>query len=351
MFETGWGAATGGVSLAVALPYWLDREPTEAMKVARAAEEWGYDELWIGEMATFDAFTLAGAIARETTRIKLVVGPLPVTLRDPVSLAMASSSIAELGGRPTDLVLGASSPTVLSEWHGVDKPASLQAFDDALTALRKILRGDRTDYSFASIRSSGFKLRLAEHSPTRLGMAAFGPKMIELAAERADRVVVAHVTPDQTAKVRRLIDDHATRLGRSSPPTLSVWMAAALNDDQVAQVMRGLVTYVGQRGYSDMFEEAGFAALVDLARFGASPKNVLNAMPVQMAAAVAGIGTPDHVLERIRQHAASGANQVCLVPATAGDETGSAVLRAIRSASQLLRNGTISEPDTRTPKP
>ncbi|WP_420451407.1 LLM class F420-dependent oxidoreductase [Ilumatobacter sp.] len=319
---------TTETSLAVALPYWLDRDPNEAMEVARAADACGFEELWIGEMATFDAFALAGAIARETSRIGLVIGPLPVTLRDPVALAMGSTSVSEIGGRPSALALGASSPTVLSAWHGVETAASLQAFDDTVTALRQILSGERTRYDLANVRSEGFRLRLGLGSPVSLGMAAFGPRMVDLAAEIADRVVLAHTTPAQIAVVRERIDRRAAELGRESP-SLSVWMAAAHDEAQVAQVMRGLVAYIGQPGYRTMFTNAGFGDFVEYARSGVGPKQVLAAMPIELADAVAGIGTAEQIMGRVRACGDAGADQVCIVPATAGDDTAAEVLSSL----------------------
>ena len=37
------------------LGLWQDRDPLEALETARIADELGYPELWVGEMATFDA--------------------------------------------------------------------------------------------------------------------------------------------------------------------------------------------------------------------------------------------------------------------------------------------------------
>src|SRR4051794_26779227 len=91
------------VELAVTLPYWLDRPAAEAMAVAANSQRAGIDELWVGEMATFEAFALAGALAATTTIARLVVGPLPVVLRDPVLLAMGVASVGEVGGRPAHL--------------------------------------------------------------------------------------------------------------------------------------------------------------------------------------------------------------------------------------------------------
>ena len=54
--------------LEVALPFWLDRPDDEAMDVALAASEPGFDALWIGEMATYDAFALATAVGPARAR-------------------------------------------------------------------------------------------------------------------------------------------------------------------------------------------------------------------------------------------------------------------------------------------
>ena len=43
------------MTIGVVLPYWPDRPAGEALEVATVADELGYDELWVGEMATYDA--------------------------------------------------------------------------------------------------------------------------------------------------------------------------------------------------------------------------------------------------------------------------------------------------------
>ena len=64
-------------SVGVVTPFWLD-PPAEALDVAVAADEAGFGTLWIGEMATFDAFGLAVAVGMRTSAISLRVGPLAV---------------------------------------------------------------------------------------------------------------------------------------------------------------------------------------------------------------------------------------------------------------------------------
>ena len=58
----------------VALPFWLDRPDEEALDVALAAREAHFDTLWIGEMATYDAFALATAVGHRAPGMRLKIG-------------------------------------------------------------------------------------------------------------------------------------------------------------------------------------------------------------------------------------------------------------------------------------
>ena len=80
------------MKLSVVTPLWQDRPPAENMEVARNADQLGYSELWIGEMATYDAFSFATAAGLNTQQIGLTVGPLAVSVRTPMTMADQDSS-------------------------------------------------------------------------------------------------------------------------------------------------------------------------------------------------------------------------------------------------------------------
>ena len=61
--------------IGVVTPFWLDRPNTEAVGIAIEAERNGFGTLWLGEMATYDAFSLATAVGLRTERIGLRIGP------------------------------------------------------------------------------------------------------------------------------------------------------------------------------------------------------------------------------------------------------------------------------------
>jgi probable F420-dependent oxidoreductase len=316
---------------AVTLPFWLDRPAAEAIEIARSADQLGYVELWVGEMATFDAFALAGAIARETTRITLVVGPLAVAVRDPASLALGVSSVAELAGRPAHLALGASNPLIVEGWHGRPWQPIVRRMRETVAALRPAFAGERVQFRGEEVRCEGFRLH-GELHPTELTIAAFGPQMIRAAAELADRVVLNLVSPAQVAAIREDLERAAGGAGRAAPP-LTVWVPAALEPGAATmrQLAAQLAAYVGAPGYGEMFAAGGFDAVVALARSGAGRREVADRIPAELVEMVCVLGDAGAIRSGLDAYEAAGAETVSLAPATAEDPGGHRTLAVVKS--------------------
>ncbi len=200
----------------VALPFWLDRPDHEATDVALAAADTGFAALWIGEMATYDAFALATSIGLRTPNMTLKVGPLAVGVRGPVGLALGVSSVASLTGCRVDLALGASSPAIVAGWHGRPWAHHVPVMRETIECLRSIFTGARVEYSGRHVNSRGFRLRGAAPD-TRIALGAFGPGMIRLAAQHADEVVLNLASPFRVGRVRAAIDSAAAAAGRAAP--------------------------------------------------------------------------------------------------------------------------------------
>ncbi|CKZ55809.1 integral membrane protein [Mycobacterium tuberculosis] len=200
----------------VALPFWLDRPDHEATDVALAAADTGFAALWIGEMATYDAFALATSIGLRTPNMTLKVGPLAVGVRGPVGLALGVSSVASLTGCRVDLALGASSPAIVAGWHGRPWAHHVPVMRETIECLRSIFTGARVESSGRHVNSRGFRLRGAAPD-TRIALGAFGPGMIRLAAQHADEVVLNLASPFRVGRVRAAIDSAAAAAGRAAP--------------------------------------------------------------------------------------------------------------------------------------
>jgi probable F420-dependent oxidoreductase len=325
------------------MPFWLDRPDEEAVEIALAAEQSGIETIWIGELASFDAFALATAIGLRTRRARLKIGPLAVGVRSPVAIALGVASVATLISRPVDVALGASSPTIVTGWH--DRPWTELAtrMEETLPALRAILDGQRADIEGRHVRAHGFKLRRAQPDAS-ISVAAFGPAMTRVAARHADEVVLNLVTPEHVAKVRTRIDQEAAAAGRRGRPRLAVWVPVALDPGEagLAQLAGQLAAYIGAPGYGEMFAELGYGALVDRARAGGTRRpDLAGAIPVDLIAQVAAVGSTLEIATRIAAYRRAGADHVAVAPSTAEDPAGRSIVEVLtrRAGLEPARDG------------
>lgn len=308
----------------VVLPFWLDRPDLEATQIAQAASENGFDALWIGEMATFDAFALATAIGLRAPELILKIGPLAVGVRGPVTLALGVSTVASLTGNRVDLALGASSPAIVAGWHNRQWARHVAVMRETIECLRPMLAGTRVDYTGRHVASHGFRLR-SPSPDTRIALGAFGPGMIDLAARRADELVLNLASPARVAEVK------AALRKSGADPRLTVWVPVALEPgvDAHAQLAGQLAVYLAPPGYGEMFSALGFDDLVQKARSGATRRELAAAIPVELLDAVSAMGSADRIAAQLRAYRDAGADCVAVVPATAEDPGARATLTAL----------------------
>ena len=313
------------------LGFWQDREPLEALETAEFADALGYPMLWIGEMATFDAFALASAITARTESIPLTVGPLAVGVRDPVALAMGVATVAAIARRPVHLAIGASSPVVVDRWHGRPWRRTATQIRETAQALRPLLAGERAELDGELVRTHGYRLRLPAPE-TSLTIAAFGDHAVRVAARFADRMVINLCTPALAARLRKRLDTFAAEEGVEAPP-LAAWIPACLDpgEEAIAQLNRGAVAYLAAPGYGEMFAAAGFGGLVDAARAGAPPRELLSEVPPELCRAIGLVGDQAEVRARAEEYRSAGVDEIAIVPATAGDPGGRRTLEALAS--------------------
>jgi alkanesulfonate monooxygenase SsuD/methylene tetrahydromethanopterin reductase-like flavin-dependent oxidoreductase (luciferase family) len=293
------GAAGGGPVLSVSLGLWQDRPAAEVVRTAQVADALGYGEIWIGEMATFDAFALGAVVAERTARAALTIGPLAVAVRDPVMIAMGAGSLTELTGRTVNVALGSSSPVVVQQWHGRRQERTALALAESAAAVRILLAGGKADVAGEIISTRGYRLR-TKAPDTPLTVAAFGRGAVRVAARQADRMVINLVTP------------------------VAAWVSAAVGASGVSagieQLRRGLVAYLSAPGYGEMFAEAGFGDVVRFARTRPHPGELLAAIPAEIVGHVSLVGEVASVRARLAEYAAAGVDEIALVPGSCDDD-------------------------------
>jgi probable F420-dependent oxidoreductase len=254
------------VRLEVSLGLWQDRQAAEVIDTAVLADSLGFPRVWIGEMATWDAFALGTHLGPRLRHAGLVLGPFAVAVRDPAMIAMGAASVAALTGRPVSVALGTSSPVVVEGWHGRDRARSGVALDESARAVRILLDGGKAEVDGQVVRTTGYRLRL-DPPRSELVIAAFGPRAIAAAARHADRMVLNLLDPEAVHTLVSLLRLKSATLGRPCP-RVAVWTCCAIDpgDAALEQLRRGVVGYLAAPGYADMFRRAGFGDLVDYAR-------------------------------------------------------------------------------------
>ena len=303
--------------------------PEEEMRTAVVADRLGYRDLWVGEGFVWDAFALATAAGLATEQIALTVGPIPVSVRDPASIAGAAASTAALVRRPVGVALGTSSVRVVERMHGRSRRRAVTTMAESAQALRALYTGEVADYQGEMVSSHGYRLRL-DPPGGPITLAAFGDRAIAVAAEHADRMVLDLVSPELTTGYRGKLDAAAARLGRPAP-RLAAWIPAAVDPTPEArtQVLRSIVGYLEVAGYGEMFVAAGLGEAVEMAHAGAAREELLAAIPPEAADRLGLVGDLGAVRDRLDAYAAAGLDEVVLVPATAGDPGGERTLTAL----------------------
>jgi probable F420-dependent oxidoreductase len=316
--------------LEVSLGLWQDRPAAEVIDTALLADRLQYRSVWIGEMATWDAFALGAHLAGQFQHSSLVLGPFAVAVRDPAMIAIGVASVAALARRPVSVALGTSSTTVVENWHGRSRRRSGAMLAESAQALRQLLDGEKVNFDGEVIRSWGYRLRLPAPS-SELVIAAFGDQALNAAAAFADRLVLNLVDPSSVADLTSKIQTAADATSRPRP-RVAVWMTCAVNPSAagVEQVRRGVTGYLSAPGYSEMFRRAGFGDVVDFALTRPHPSDLLSRIPVELVRVTGLLGDESQIANRIQEYIDAGADDIVIVPsATDDDPAGEGTLRAM----------------------
>jgi len=192
--------------------------PSEFTGVERAlwAEEQGFDSLWIPDGAgKMHSLTLAGGLAAKTSSIRIGIGVVPVYTHTPAVLASAALTLSHLAPGRVVLGIGASSHTMIESWHGLPFEKPLTRVRETAQVLRRMLDGERVDYAGKTLSTKGFKLMPTPNEHIPIYLAALRPKMLELAGEIGDGVIL-HLAPLRALpKMLEHVARGAERSGRS----------------------------------------------------------------------------------------------------------------------------------------
>jgi probable F420-dependent oxidoreductase len=257
----------------------LQRLPAaEAGTAIRAFEGLGFPAVWMPEsLGSKEVFAHAGLLLSASERAIVAPGIASIYARDPMAMANGAKALAE--AYPGRFVLGigvSHAPSVAMRGGSYGKP--VQTMRDYLDGM------DAAQYAGPE-----------PSEPVPLVLAALGPRMLELAAERADGAHPYFVPVEHTPVARRAIGPE---------PCLAVEQTAVLSTDagEARRIGRAFAKhYLALPNYAN-----------NLRRLGWSDEDISNDGSDRLIDAVVAWGDVDAIAARVRAHLDAGADHVCV---------------------------------------
>lgn len=251
---------------------------SQSQEFAAELESLGYGAVWIPEVAGRDVMLHLGLLLSATTKMVGATGIASIYARDPVTMTGGLQGLTEAFPDRVLLGLGVSHHTLVEGLRGHD-------YGRPLATMRQYL--DAMDASpYTSARPT---------TPTRRVLAALGPKMLELSAQKTEGAHSYFVPPEHTASARETL---------GAGPLLCVEQAVLLETDPsvARQVGRAhTATYVRLPNYANNLRRHGFSD-EDFAHGGSD----------RLIDAIVAWGDVDTISARLRAHFDAGADHVCI---------------------------------------
>jgi len=249
-----------------------------AREYVRELESLGVRALWIPEsLGSKEVFAHAGLLLAASDRLVIATGIANMWARDATAMANGHRTLAE--AYPGRFLLGVGvshAPVVKMRGASYDKPVeSMARYLDAM---------DKAP--FTGVASA--------ESPSRV-LAALGPRMLRLAAERSIGAHPYFVPVEHTTRARK-------ELGAG--PLLAVEQAAVLSTDPTvarATARKHMKRYLGLDNYAN-----------NLKRIGWSDGDLANDGSDKLVDAIVAWGDARAIRARVDTHLANGADHVCL---------------------------------------
>jgi probable F420-dependent oxidoreductase len=203
----------------------------ELLSMARAAEDAGFDSVWVGDHLLYDlpggetrgpweAWTSLAALAVATDRVE--IGPLvaSTSFHAPAMLAKQAATVDAISNGRLILGLGAGWNEREYRAFGFPYDHRVSRFEEAFTIVRTLLRDGRADVDGTYYRVEDCVL---DPAPVRPGgpplmLGSIGPRMLRIGLPYVDAWNVWWSdygnTPEGFAEVKGRVDEAAADAGR-----------------------------------------------------------------------------------------------------------------------------------------
>jgi alkanesulfonate monooxygenase SsuD/methylene tetrahydromethanopterin reductase-like flavin-dependent oxidoreductase (luciferase family) len=183
------------------------------------AEALGFTHAWLADsqMLWSDVYATLALAAVRTSTIRLGTGVAVAGTRPAPVTAAAIATINVLAPGRTFLGIGTGNTAMRIMGH---KPMPVAEFDQYLTTLAPLLRGEQADFRFRG-RTAPVRHLMADRGfvnlrdPIPLYVSGFGPRSMRLAGRHGNGIVLSiPPVPEAMERVWRHVDEGAAEVGR-----------------------------------------------------------------------------------------------------------------------------------------
>ena len=205
--------------------------PEEFRAMVGRVDALGFSNLWLTDSSlharnSYAYLTLAATVSPRLLLGTAVTNPLT---RHPAITAVAAATVDEISEGRMILGIGAGDRPLLA--LGL-QPARLASVRSSISAIRALWSGEAVTVDDAAFRLDGAHMRFGARPDIPIYISASGPKMLELAGEVADGVVLlVGLFPEALAWALEQVDRGAAKATRPRPH-IAVFAYGAIDDDE-----------------------------------------------------------------------------------------------------------------------
>ena len=310
--------------------YLQDKHPIrDGIRYAQHAEARGFEAVWQAESRLVREATVPmAAYASHTREIRIGSGVVNTWTRNVGLLAATFVTLDDLAPGRIMLGLGAWWDP-LARKVGINRTSPLQCMRETVEASRRLFTLDEVSYQGQFVQLDGVRIDVVhgDSSPRDIPIyiGATGPKMLELAGEIADGVLLNYmVSPRYNDDALERIETGAKRVGRRAEdidrPQLVV-CSVDRDRKKALDAARILLTqYLGQQPH--IMKASGVAqSLIDkineIVDWPATHEEIVRAsafVPDDIVQMVSASGTPEECRAKVAEYIAHGATCPVLYP-------------------------------------
>lgn len=295
------------------------KEAGEAVSLAVAADNAGYDAVWVGDshMIWRELYVLMGYIAARTRRVVISPGVTQLLTRHPTVTASALVTLAELAPARARLGLGLGDSSVMN--IGKER-ATLSVLSDGVRLFQRLCAGQQ-----AAINGLEGKITFATGSRIPVYIASNRLRVLEFAGAAADGVILAGDRDSLSLRIET-VRRSQQKAGRSPEDVKVVWWRACCIAQDNQQAREAVKPMVARAAMSELKRKA------KLGELNAEEREVLASLrkhydfyhhmgpehsrlvPDAWVDRYALAGSPAEILARIREMSRAGIDEVAIIP-------------------------------------